>query len=147
MLLLVATALGFIYTAATEKGMFVHRPAPPPTTSGSLVSPGMISRDQAQRYFEAGTALFLDARHEFDYQLGHIRGAINIPLRMYETRKTALDTIPKDRLLIAYCDGANCNSSIELSAKLAIDGYTGVKIFFGGWQEWTAANLPVDKKP
>jgi hypothetical protein len=112
MLLLIAAALGFIYTAATEKGMFAHLPPSLPAGSGSLMTPAMISRDQAQGLYEAGAALFVDARHEFDYKLGHIRGAINIPLRMYETRKAVLDTIPKGRLLVVYCDGAECNSSI-----------------------------------
>jgi len=147
MLLLVAAALGFIYTAATEKGMFAHLPPVPPSQTGGLLAPAMISRDQAQAYYESGTAVFVDARHEFDFKLGHIRRAINIPLRMYETKKSILDAIPKNRLLIAYCDGAECNSSIELSVKLAKDGYTDVKIFFGGWSEWTASNLPTDKTP
>jgi len=146
-LLLVAAALGFIYTAATEKGMFA-RPAPAlAAQSAGLPAPAMVTRDQAQVYFDSGTAAFIDARHEFDYKLGHIRGAINIPLRMYETKKAALDTIPKSRLLVVYCDGAECNSSIELSVKLTKDGYTDVKIFFGGWSEWTSSNLPIDKSP
>ena len=147
MLLLVAAALGFIYTAATEKGMFARLAPTLPAQSAGLLAPAMISRDQAQAYFEAGATVFIDARHEFDYKLGHIRGAINIPLRMYETKKAVLDTIPKTRLLVAYCDGAECNSSIELSVKLAKDGHTDVKIFFGGWREWTASNLPIDKSP
>ena len=146
-LLLVAAALGFIYTAATEKGMFAHLPPVPPAQAGGLLAPAMISRDQAQAYFEGRSALFIDARHEFDYNLGHIRGAINIPLRMYDTKKVVLDTIPQNRVLVVYCDGAECNSSIELSVKLAKDGYTDVKIFFGGWREWTASNLPIDKSP
>jgi rhodanese-related sulfurtransferase len=146
-LLLVAAALGFIYAAATEKGLFARLAPAPPAQSGGLPAPAMISRDQAQASFEAGTATFVDARHEFDYKLGHIRGAINIPLRMYEMKKAVLDTIPKSRQLVAYCDGEECNSSIELSVKLAKDGYTDVKIFFGGWREWTASKLPIDKSP
>jgi rhodanese-related sulfurtransferase len=146
-LLLVAAALGFIYTAATEKGLFARPlPIPPPQPAG-LLAPAMVTRDQAQVYYNSGSAVFIDARHEFDYKLGHIRGAINIPLRMYETKKAAIDTIPKNRLLVAYCDGAECNSSIELSVKLAKDGYSDVKIFFGGWREWTASSLPIDKSP
>jgi len=147
LLLLVAATLGFIYTASVEKGLFA-RPAPAHTAeSAGLMAPAMITRDQAQVYFDSGAAVFIDARHEFDYKLGHIRGAINIPLRTYETKKAVLDSIPRNRLLVAYCDGAECNSSIELSVKLAKDGYTNVKMFFGGWREWTTSNLPIDKSP
>jgi rhodanese-related sulfurtransferase len=147
-LLVIATALGVVYTAASQKGMFAHTAPPlPPLSASDLSAPVMISRDQAQAYFEAGKAVFIDARHEFDYNLGHIRGAINIPLRMFEKKKSVLDSIPKTRILVAYCDGAECNSSIELSVNLAKAGYSDVKIFFGGWREWTASNLPIDKTP
>ena len=144
-LLLIAAALGFIYTAAFEKGLFAH----PTTTakSAGFLAPAMVTLDQAQAYFISGTAVFIDARHEFDYKLGHIKGAINVPLKSFEIKKTALDTLPKDRLLVAYCDGAECNSSIELSVKLAKDGFTNVKMLFGGWREWSASNLPIEKSP
>jgi rhodanese-related sulfurtransferase len=146
-LLLVATALGFIYTAATEKGIFAPAPAALPTLPAGITAPAMITREQAQAYFESGVALFIDARHEFDYKNGHIKGAMNIPLRMYEKKKDLLESVPRSRLVVVYCDGADCNSSIELSATLAKEGYTDVKIFFGGWRDWTSANLPVEKTP
>ena len=144
-LLLVAAALGFIYTAATEKGLFA-RPAPSKTTSrGGAEDPSMISRDEAWALFQTGVAVFVDARHDFDFKLGHIKGAINIPLKEYDERKSALSGVSMDRVIVAYCDGAECNSSIELSVKLMKDGHTNVRIFFGGWSEWKAANLPSEK--
>ena len=146
-LLLVATALGSIYTAATEKGLFAHTTPTIPASTAGFVAPTMVTRDQAQAYFDSGKALFIDARHEFDFKLGHIRGAISIPLSIYQTKRAVLDSIPKNQLLVAYCDGAECNSSIELSVKLAKEGYTDVKIFFGGWREWMESNLPIDKSP
>jgi rhodanese-related sulfurtransferase len=146
-LLVIATALGIVYTASTQKGMFANAPSLPPLKTDGVSAPVMISRDQAQAYFEAGKAVFIDARHEFDYNLGHIKGAINIPLRMFEKKRSVLDSISKAQVLIAYCDGAECNSSIELSVILAKAGYSDVKIFFGGWSEWTASNLPIDKTP
>ncbi len=146
-LLLVAAALSLLYTAATEQGLFARQAPALPAQGGGLAAPAMITRDQAQAYFEAGTTVFIDARHKFDYDLGHIRGAINIPLETYDTSKSVLGTVPKNRLVVAYCDGAECNSSIGLSVRLAKDGYTNVKMFFGGWQEWTASHLPTEKSP
>lgn len=146
MLLLAAMVLGFIYTAAMEKGIFATRQ---PTSISSLLSsanaPVMVARDQAKAYFDGGDALFVDSRHEFDYRLGHIKGAINLPLNEYSLRKGVLAQLPKDKLIIIYCDGAECNSSIELSARLFADGFLNVKIFFGGWNEWRSQNLPTDK--
>ena len=146
-LFLVAAALGFIYTAATEKGLFARSPVRKAALPSETQAPPMISRDEAWSYFQSGNAVFVDARHDFDFKLGHIKGAINVPLKDYEIRKNALSGIAPNRLIVAYCDGAECNSSIELSVKLMEDGYTNVKIFFGGWREWEDANLPTEKTP
>jgi rhodanese-related sulfurtransferase len=146
MLLLAATALGFIYTAAMEKGLFASRqPADTLSLPSSRNAPVMISRDQAKAYFDGGDALFIDSRHEFDYKLGHIKGAINLPLNEYNLKMGALVQLPREKLIVIYCDGADCNSSIELSARLFADGFLSVKIFFGGWGEWKAQNLPIEK--
>jgi rhodanese-related sulfurtransferase len=146
-LILVACALGLVYTSATEKGMFARTPRPKSAQRPDVATPSMINRDEAKRYFDSGSAVFVDARHDFDFKLGHIKGAINVPLKDYDGAKGILSSVPKDRMIIAYCDGAECNSSIELSVKLMKEGYKDVKIFFGGWREWTEANLPIEKQP
>jgi rhodanese-related sulfurtransferase len=105
----------------------------------------MITREDAWSLYQAGSALFVDARHDFDYQAGHIKGAISVPLKEYSVKRGVLDTISLDRLIIAYCDGAECNSSIELAVKLKDEGFKNVRIFFGGWHEWVSANLPTEK--
>lgn len=144
-MLLAATALGFIYSAALQKGVFGPSLSPPKARSASSpLAPVMIPLDTARAYFSAGDAFFIDTRHEFEYRLGHIRGAINIPLTEYGAKKDILDTFPKDKLIVVYCDGTECNSSIEFSAKLSADGFTNVRIFFGGWREWEVADLPTE---
>ena len=146
-LILVACALGLVYTSATEKGMFARSVRMKSAQRADVPAPSMISRDEAKRLFDSDSALFVDARHYFDFNLGHIKGAISVPLKDYEVRKRALSGVPNDRLIIAYCDGAECNSSIELSVRLMKDGYRNVRIFFGGWREWVDANLPIEKQP
>jgi rhodanese-related sulfurtransferase len=146
-LLVIAAALSFVYTGSTEKGLFAPPPPQPPAVPKGIAAPAMISGEQAKVLFDSGNVVFIDARHEYDFKLGHIKGAVNIPLRMFETMKGVLDTIPKSRTLVAYCDGVECNSSIELSVDLAKAGYVDVKIFFGGWREWTSSHLPTEKTP
>jgi len=145
LLLLVACVLGFSYTATTEKGLF-GKPADTTVVSQTRgAGPQMIELAEAQRLFEAGNALFIDSRHEFDYNLGHIKGAMNIPLKDFDARVAELSALPKNNIIIVYCDGADCNSSIEFASKLFVAGYSSVKIFFGGWREWNASQLPTEK--
>jgi rhodanese-related sulfurtransferase len=142
LLVLAAMVLGFAYTFVTKQGFFA-KTQPIPTAVVPHIE--MISLAMAKESFESHRALFIDARHEFDFQAGHIRGAVNIALNQYESQRTRLNGISKDTLLIVYCDGAECNSSIELTVKLMDSGFSNVKVFFGGWQEWISAKLPLEK--
>jgi len=139
LLLLAAVILSFSYTALTGKGIFAETPTP------SHSSPPLIHLAEAQKIFESQGAIFIDARHSFDYRLGHIKGAINIPLAEYDQMKEAINAIPKEKEIVVYCDGAECNSSIQFAVKLSSEGFNSVKIFFGGWREWEAKSLPVEK--
>jgi rhodanese-related sulfurtransferase len=138
-ILLIAASflLGFAYTYITKQGFFYER-KPSPALE-------IISLAKATELFESKSALFIDSRHEFEYVMGHIRGAINVSLNEFDTHRTRLANIPKDKLLIVYCDGVDCNSSVELTLKLMELEFVNVKIFFGGWQEWKNGNLPIDK--
>ncbi len=46
----------------------------------------------------------LDVREDYEYEYGHIKGAINLPLREILFQK---DTLPKDRDIYVYCRSAH----------------------------------------
>jgi len=46
----------------------------------------------------------LDVREEYEYQAGHVKGAINLPLREILSQK---DSLPKDRDIYVYCRTAH----------------------------------------
>jgi rhodanese-related sulfurtransferase len=135
--------LSFAYTLATKQGFF--RQTVPHLRKESAKNLEMITLSDAKDLFESGTALFIDSRHEYDYKQGAVRGAVNLPLSDFDARHSILENIPKDKKIVVYCNGEQCNSSIELAAKLTERGFTNVNIFFGGWQEWSSAGLPVNK--
>jgi rhodanese-related sulfurtransferase len=141
-LIVAAIVLGFAYTLVTKQGFFVKTQ---PVHSAVTSNIEMISLAAAKELFNSNNALFIDARHEFDYRAGHIRGAVNVALNMFDAHVLQLNTNSKEKLLVIYCDGAECNSSIELAVKLMELGFTNVKVFFGGWQEWNSDKLPIEK--
>jgi len=141
-LIIAALVLGVAFTFATHQGFFAQKRSVQTAAASNIE---MISLATAKDSFESHHALFIDARHEFDYQAGHIRGAVNVALNKYTTHLPRLEKIPKDALLIVYCDGTECNSSIELTLKLMESGFKNVKVFFGGWQEWNSSKLPIEK--
>lgn len=113
--------------------------------SNGSTSPVPISRGDAVALFDSGCAVFVDARHKIDYDLGHIRGAISLPAKTpAEEFLSRLGDIPKEVAVVTYCDGAECNSSLDLAVRLEKAGFTNVKVFFGGWNEWQVNSLPTE---
>ncbi len=112
----------------------------------AALAPAMISLDEARTFFESKEGLFIDARNPHEYRRGHIRGAINIPLKDFVKEKDLLAKTPKDKLLVTYCDGVECNSSMSIAEKLMELGFRNVRIFFGGWKDWEANKLPVQSQ-
>jgi len=97
--------------------------------------------------FLSHEAFFLDARSSTDYQLGHIEGALNLPVHdgdFGERLKEFSLKVGYDEELIVYCDGISCNSSPELASILKGMGYRDVKILANGWTEWIMAEMPFE---
>lgn len=106
-----------------------------------------IALAEAEDLFISQKALFIDSRREEAYASGYILGALNIPYEdgEEELRLEHFDLTP-DKTLVVYCDGSECQSSIHLAKFLHERGYKDIRVFFGGWQEWVEAGLPVEEK-
>lgn len=83
--------------------------------------------------------LVVDVREPAEYAVGHIQGAINIPIR--ELGKN-LHRLPKDGTLIVIV----CKTGIRAgygTAVLRLLGYPQVRNLRGGMVAWQQANLPM----
>lgn len=65
-----------------------------------LDSARRITREEAQKMVKEGKAVWIDVRGKDQYDLGHIPGAINIPLSELPNRWRDL---PVGKFLITYC--------------------------------------------
>ncbi|MBC8377328.1 MAG: rhodanese-like domain-containing protein [FCB group bacterium] len=106
-----------------------------------------ISLRNAYSAFENNTALFFDARSPEDFGSGHIKDAINLPVHAFMDSLTYLENLNLSRHIITYCDGEDCNASLDLAADLKMMGFSNVNFFFGGWQEWRDAGYPIESGP
>ena len=87
-----------------------------------------------------GDVVILDVRPEDEYGLGHLPGALNIPLRQLEQR---IAELPREQEIIAYCRGPYCVLSFEAVAALRTRGFK-VRRLENGFPEWKAAGLPIE---
>jgi rhodanese-related sulfurtransferase/DNA-binding HxlR family transcriptional regulator len=99
-----------------------------------------VSRDDLLARLRDGMVTVLDVRPEDEFAVGHLPGALNIPLAELERR---LGELPADREVIAYCRGPYCVLSFEAVAALRKRGYR-VHRLEDGYPEWKAAGLPVE---
>jgi rhodanese-related sulfurtransferase/biotin operon repressor len=99
-----------------------------------------VSREELLERVRAGLVTVLDVRPGDEYAIGHLPGAVNIPLKELEAR---LAELTPDREIVAYCRGAYCVLSYEAVALLRERGYR-VRRLVDGLPEWRSAGLPVE---
>jgi ArsR family transcriptional regulator len=99
-----------------------------------------VSRAELVDRMRADLVTVLDVRPADEFALGHLPGAINIPLAELERRLADLD---RAREIVAYCRGPYCVLSYEAVAALRARGFT-VHRLEDGFPEWRAAGLPVE---
>ena len=74
-----------------------------------------VSRSELVERISAGLVTVLDVRPRDEFALGHLPGALNIPLAELERR---LGELSPDREVVAYCRGPYCVLSFEAVAAL-----------------------------
>jgi ArsR family transcriptional regulator len=98
-----------------------------------------VSRAELLEKLRADAVTVLDVRPPDEFTLGHLPGAVNIPLRALQARLAELDPTQE---IVAYCRGPYCVLSYEAVAQLRARGFK-VRRLEDGLPEWRAAGLPV----
>ena len=82
--------------------------------------------------------VLLDVRPEGEFAMGHLRGAMNIPLKDLQRK---LRSLPRRREVVAYCRGPYCVLAFEAVALLRENGFAARRLD-GGFPEFAAAGFP-----
>jgi ArsR family transcriptional regulator len=99
-----------------------------------------VSREDLLERSRVGLVTVLDVRPADEFTLGHLPGALNIPLNDLTARLAELDP---GQEIVAYCRGAYCVLSFEAIAALRARGFK-VRRLEDGFPEWKAAGLPLE---
>jgi len=100
-----------------------------------------VSRKELLRRSKDGLVTVLDVRPSEEYDVGHIPGALNVPLDEIEQY---VANLPKEQEVIAYCRGEYCVLAFEAVAALRKKGFTARRLE-EGFPEWRAAGFPVER--
>jgi len=108
-----------------------------------MTGPMIVNLEFAKYHFDAGSAIFIDARDSEDYEAGHIRDAINIPYDYYEDYEDVMNELDDTSTYIIYCSGEECSLSIDLADYLYTEKLIDMLLIFeGGWPQWRHAGYP-----
>jgi rhodanese-related sulfurtransferase/DNA-binding transcriptional ArsR family regulator len=93
-----------------------------------------FARSALEPILASSDVVLIDVRPAIEFHAGHISGALSIPVEELAQR---LETLPKDKKIVAYCRGAYCLFADEAVALLIQNGFDAVRLE-GGWPEWVA---------
>ncbi|HZZ61657.1 MAG TPA: metalloregulator ArsR/SmtB family transcription factor [Roseiarcus sp.] len=99
-----------------------------------------VSREDLIQRLRDGLAIVLDVRPEDEFGLGHLPGAVSVPLAALGRR---LAELPRDQEIVAYCRGPYCVFAIEAVSILRAHGFHARRLE-DGFPEWRAAGLPTE---
>lgn len=99
-----------------------------------------VTRKELVLRLKDGVVTVVDVRPEAEFALGHLPGAVNVPIGKLKRR---LAELPKNREIVAYCRGPYCVMSFDAVAILRAKGYR-IRRLEDGFPEWKAAGLQVE---
>jgi rhodanese-related sulfurtransferase len=102
-----------------------------------------ITREELKSAIDAGEAIVVETLRAEHFEQGHLPGAIHIH---YEAVKdTAPELLPdKHRPIVTYCSNTACGNSEIAANQLSAMGYTNVRKYAEGKQDWVEAGLPLE---
>jgi rhodanese-related sulfurtransferase len=105
--------------------------------------PFEVSLSRAKALYDRGGLIVLDAREQEEYEGGHIKGAQSAPFDLMVGDIEWLDRTAADpRPLLVYCDGTDCELSLNLGFELSQSGHRKVLVLTGGYAAWAEAGYP-----
>ncbi len=103
----------------------------------------LLHLEEAETLWHEPSTLFVDVRSGFDYEVGHIAGAISLPEEEFEERLLSQwPRLQQAKAVVVYCKSVDCGKSLWAALRLRQRGIAETKIYPGGWNEWANRDLP-----
>jgi rhodanese-related sulfurtransferase len=105
-----------------------------------------VTANELRRKLEDGDSFVLvDALAPMVYAHSHLPGAINLPSSNVDPDRVARRIPDRGTEIVVYCSSEDCEDSHVTASKLVQLGYTNVKHYAGGKNEWRDLGLPLER--
>jgi rhodanese-related sulfurtransferase len=99
----------------------------------------------AAEEYKQGEAVFVDAMPANFYDKRHIKGAVNMPLALFDiVYLMTFDEEDKTKKIIVYGRTISKLYDLEVANKLALRGYKNTKVLEGRLSDWEKKGYPVE---
>lgn len=102
-----------------------------------------ISREELKQAIDGGEVTVVETLRAEHFEQGHLPGAIHIH---YETIADQADRLLPDKnaAIVTYCSNTACRNSEIAANQLTAMGYSNVRKYADGKQDWQQAGLPLE---
>ncbi len=115
-----------------------------PERPGPAPSIGAVA---AMEDYRQGQTLIVDAMPDNFYQQRHIKGAVNMPMAIFDfVYLMSFSEQDKNKKIVVYGSSISRPYDLEIADKLMLRGYRNVRVLDGGLQAWVANGYPVQKE-
>ena len=146
------TRFAIVACAALSTVAWAGKPETPTALAGAKV----ISADEGKTLAAGKAALFVDTRNPLNFGKGHVPGAVTAsykeksePVEAFDASQDSftMDKLPADKnaQIVFYSDGPTGWKSYKAAALAVKAGYKNVMYMRGGFSEWEAKSLPVER--
>jgi rhodanese-related sulfurtransferase len=105
-----------------------------------------VTADELRQKLERGDDFVLiDALAPMVYAHSHLPGAINMPPSAVDAFRCTKRIPELDSEIVVYCANAECDDSVATAERLRELGYTNVRHYAGGKDEWRRLGLPLER--
>jgi rhodanese-related sulfurtransferase len=106
-----------------------------------------ITRDELKTKIDHGEKFRLVETLAPDkFKSSHLPGAVNLPPDQVQKQASKLFPDHNEEIVV-YCGSDKCTASLDAAHQLEAQGYTHVRRYVGGKQDWTEAGLPTQGVP
>ncbi len=130
---------GIIFNMSNPNGIKLI----PKSWSGETIA--TISTSEAMVKYTEGKTLFVDARPSFFFEQRHIKGAINLPLALFDIiYMMEFSETDRNKEIIFYGRNISRLYDEQVARKFVLRGHRNTKILHGELVEWENSGYPVE---
>ncbi len=104
--------------------------------SGQAPDPDVVDFDDLEKAVDAGAWAVVDVREPHEFAVGHIPGALNLPLSGFDPQE-----LPQGKPIVLICQaGGRSKNALNRARTMGRDD---VRHYAGGMNGWRSRNGPV----